>query len=258
MANVLSQVNIVDGQIVEAHHISQSINAFTGVEAYDISLSGSFNMTGSINGEPLRINPLTSSYAINALYAANAIAVFPYYGNATISGSLGVTGESLFEGPIAGLFNTAIESFALGSIVSGNYNIAIGNSALINNLTGADNIAIGESSLSNNTIGADNIAIGYNILPSNTIENGNIAIGENVGNNVTSNNNIAIGSEIDFDNFNSLALGHNITVGTDNELHIGSDTDPVGTFLSASIGSPPTDWQVYINETLVNISITPI
>jgi hypothetical protein len=255
MANVLSQVNIVDGQIVEAHHISQSINAFTGVEAYDISLSGSFNMTGSINGEPLRINPLTSSYAINALYAADAIAAFPYYGNATISGSLGVTGESLFEGPIAGLFNTAIESFALGSIVSGNYNIAIGNSALLNNLTGADNIAIGESSLSNNTIGADNIAIGYNTLPSNTIENGNIAIGENVGNNVTSIN-IAIGSEIDFDNFfNSFALGHNITVGTDNELHIGSATDPVGTFISASIGAPPTAWQVYINETLVNFEL---
>jgi hypothetical protein len=249
MANVLSQVNIVDGQIVEAHHISQSINAFTGVEAYNISLSGSFNMTGSINGEPSRINPLTASYAITALYAINAIAVFPYYGNATIIGSLGVTGESLFEGPIAGLFNTAIGSNALLSIVSGNYNIAIGNSALYNNLTGADNIAIGESALSNNLTGADNIAIGYNTLPTNTVESNNIAIGENVGNNVTSNNNIAIGSEIDFNSFKSKALGHNITVGTNNELHIGSATNPIGTF----IGSPPDyAWQVYINETLVN------
>ena len=254
MASILSNVNIASGQTVRARHVTQSIDAFTGVKAYDISLSGSFNITGPINGEPLRINPLTSSYAITASYAIASIP-FPYYGNATISGSLGVTGESLFEGPIAGLFNTAIESFALGSIVSGNYNIAIGNSALINNLTGADNIAIGESSLSNNTIGADNIAIGYNTLPSNTIENGNIAIGENVGNNVTSIN-IAIGSEIDFDNFfNSFALGHNITVGTDNELHIGSATDPVGTFISASIGAPPTAWQVYINETLVNFEL---
>ena len=249
MANVLSQVNIVDGQIVEAHHISQSINAFTGVEAYDISLSGSFNMTGSINGEPLRINPLTSSYAITALYAVNAIAAFPYYGNATIIGSLGVTGESLFEGPIAGLENTAIRSNALFSIVSGTNNIAIGEYSLYNNLTGADNIAIGGFSLSNNTIGADNIAIGYNTLPSNITENGNIAIGENVGDNVGGNDNIAIGSGIDFNSFKSTALGHRIIVGTNNELHIGSVTDPVGTF----IGSPPDyAWQVYINGTLVN------
>jgi len=251
MANVLSQVNIVDGQIVEAHHISQSINAFTGVEAYNISLSGSFNMTGSINGEPSRINPLTASYAITALYAINALAVFPYYGNATIIGSLGVKGESLFEGPIGGLFNTAIGSFALLSIVSGNYNIAIGNSALYYNFVGTENIALGESSLYNNTTGADNIAIGYNTLSTNTVTSNNIAIGENVGANENGNNNIAIGGAIDFDDFSSPALGYNITVGNNNELHIGSATDPVGTL----IGSPPTDWQVYINETLVNFQL---
>ncbi len=106
MANVLSQVNIVDGQIVEAHHISQSINAFTGVEAYDISLSGSFNMTGSINGEPLRINPLTASYAMTASYTQTASYVEnaqtasfvtasnvygPYGSNSVISASYAVT-----------------------------------------------------------------------------------------------------------------------------------------------------------------------
>ncbi len=52
MANTLNQVNIETGNIVEAYHVTQSIDAFTGVVAYDISLSGSFNMTGSINGEP--------------------------------------------------------------------------------------------------------------------------------------------------------------------------------------------------------------
>jgi hypothetical protein len=250
MANVLSQVNIVDGQIVEAHHISQSINAFTGVKAYDISLSGSFNMTGSINGEPSRINPLTASYAIEALHAINSPPLFPYYGTATIIGSLGVTVVSLFEGPIAGLFNTAIGSLALSSIVSGQNNIAIGNSALYGNMTGTGNIALGESALYSNTTGADNIAIGYNTLPTNTVESNNIAIGENTGANVGGNGNTAIGNGIDFDgNGKIISLGHNITVGTNSELHIGSATNPIGTF----IGSPPDyAWQVYINETLVN------
>ena len=250
MANVLSQVNIVDGQIVEAHHISQSINAFTGVEAYDISLSGSFNMTGSINGQPLRINPLTASYAIEALHALSPPAIFPYYGTATIIGSLGVTGTSLFEGPIAGLYNTAIGSSALFNIVHGQHNIAIGNSALYENKTGTGNIALGRNALSSNLTGADNIAIGYNTLLYNTIKSNNIAIGDNTGANVSSNENIAIGNGIDFDgNGKIISLGHNITVGTNNELHIGSATDPIGTF----IGSPPDyAWQVYINGTLVN------
>jgi hypothetical protein len=250
MANVLSQVNIVDGQIVEAHHISQSINAFTGVEAYDISLSGSFNMTGSINGQPSRINPLTASYAIEALHAINSPPLFPYYGTATIIGSLGVTGTSLFEGPIAGLYNTAIGSLALSSIVSGQNNIAIGYRALYGNMTGTGNIALGESALGSNLTGADNIAIGYKALSTNTVESNNIAIGENTGANMNSNENIAIGNGIDFNiNGKIISLGHNITASTSTDLYIGSATNPIGTF----IGSPPDyAWQVYINGTLVN------
>jgi len=72
MANTLNQVGIETGNIVEAYHITQSIDAFTGTVDYDIYLSGSFNMTGSINGEPGIINPLTASYAITTSYAETA------------------------------------------------------------------------------------------------------------------------------------------------------------------------------------------
>ena len=72
MANILSQIGIETTNIVEAWHVTQSIDAFTGVVDYDISLSGSFNMTGSINGEPGVINPLTASYAITTSYAESS------------------------------------------------------------------------------------------------------------------------------------------------------------------------------------------
>ena len=37
---------------VESWHVSQSVDAFTGVAAYDILLSGSFSLTGSLtNGD---------------------------------------------------------------------------------------------------------------------------------------------------------------------------------------------------------------
>jgi len=72
MANTLNKTGITTGNTVEAYHVTQSIDAFTGTEAYNISLSGSFNMTGSINGEPGVINPLTASYAISSSYALSA------------------------------------------------------------------------------------------------------------------------------------------------------------------------------------------
>ena len=51
MANQLSKTGIADTQTLYAAHVTQSIDAFTGVEAYDISISGSLNTTGSLNND---------------------------------------------------------------------------------------------------------------------------------------------------------------------------------------------------------------
>jgi hypothetical protein len=72
MAKTLNKTGITTGNTVEAYHVTQSIDAFTGIDAYDISLSGSFNMTGSINGQPGVINPLTASFSISSSYALSA------------------------------------------------------------------------------------------------------------------------------------------------------------------------------------------
>lgn len=89
MAKTLNQIGIATGNTVEANHVTQSIDAFTGAEAYDISLSGSFNMTGSINGEPGVINPLTASYAVTASYALDALSAS--YAPSALSASYALT-----------------------------------------------------------------------------------------------------------------------------------------------------------------------
>ena len=53
MAKILSKAGITTGNTVEDFHVTQSIDAFTGIDAYDISLSGSFNLTGSLFVEGL-------------------------------------------------------------------------------------------------------------------------------------------------------------------------------------------------------------
>ena len=68
MARILSNTGIVSGQTVEAQQVSQSIDAFSAVNQkdYDISVSGSFKVTGSQFIEPdtllTQIKPFILSY----------------------------------------------------------------------------------------------------------------------------------------------------------------------------------------------------
>jgi hypothetical protein len=50
MALNLSTTGIVDGQIITAAQITQSINALTGTEAYNVIISGSFSLNGGTTG----------------------------------------------------------------------------------------------------------------------------------------------------------------------------------------------------------------
>jgi hypothetical protein len=122
----LSKSNILNGNIVQAADVSQSVDAFTGIEGYSISLSGSFAFSGATTGSGFfqnAINALSGSsvyVASNSSTNANYTLVFknssdaldnfyqlaadgtngPYYnpstnvlgganGNLTISGSVG-------------------------------------------------------------------------------------------------------------------------------------------------------------------------
>lgn len=89
MALTLSKTNITTGNIINASDVTQSIDAFTKQAAYDITLSGSFQMTGShssFNGYTGSLlgtsswaesssQALTSSYTSNAGFA-NALSGF--------------------------------------------------------------------------------------------------------------------------------------------------------------------------------------
>ena len=47
MANTLSKVNISNSNTIQAWQVSQSVDAFTGISEYDITISGSLTITGS-------------------------------------------------------------------------------------------------------------------------------------------------------------------------------------------------------------------
>jgi len=67
---VLSKSSIISGSKVETWHVTQSIDAFTGVKEYDITLSGSLTLTGSLNFGVIPNNILgTSSNAYTSSYS---------------------------------------------------------------------------------------------------------------------------------------------------------------------------------------------
>jgi hypothetical protein len=85
MANNLSKIGIVSLATIKPWHVSQSVDAFTGIQAYDITLSGSLVVTGSvaINGlsNPIQNSVLTYDANTGLIYytASSAFAVNNFY-----------------------------------------------------------------------------------------------------------------------------------------------------------------------------------
>lgn len=113
MAKILSLNGIVTGQTVEAEHVSQSILALTGLEAYDLTISGSLNVigtssfqmvsgsdfSGSYQGDGSRLTGITSSFItgsnVYGPFGANSILSSSYAATSSISGFATIASSSL-------------------------------------------------------------------------------------------------------------------------------------------------------------------
>tara|TARA_R110002012_G_scaffold45353_3_gene120647 strand:- start:43858 stop:45753 length:1896 start_codon:yes stop_codon:yes gene_type:complete len=92
MAKQLSKTDILDGQLATAAQVTQSIDALTGDDGYDITISGSLVVTGStdLNGNLA----ITGFPNVSASLASSGLGNgFPFTGSAGITGSLELTGS---------------------------------------------------------------------------------------------------------------------------------------------------------------------
>ena len=69
MALTLSKTGIAQDQTINAWHVTQSVDALTGTAAYNITLSGSLTLTGSVDS----FNGYTGSLFGTASYASQAL-----------------------------------------------------------------------------------------------------------------------------------------------------------------------------------------
>jgi hypothetical protein len=108
MALTLSKTNITTGNIINASDITQIVDAFTKQEAYDITLSGSFQMTGShrsLNGYTGSLLG-TASYAISALTSSFAL-TSSIATSSSFAVSASVSNTTNFASSISGLVRTS-------------------------------------------------------------------------------------------------------------------------------------------------------
>ena len=68
MAKQFIYNGILTGETIEASQVSQSVDAFTGADAYDITVSGSLELTGSLK--------VTGSVVLKSVYENNTATPF--------------------------------------------------------------------------------------------------------------------------------------------------------------------------------------
>lgn len=153
MANTLSKAGIETSNTVEAWHVTQSIDALTGTDAYDITISGSLtlqdgtegpnkiatsdnngtisftsNITASLYGTASwALNSISSSYTPTASYALNTISAS--YSTTSTSASYALNSTSASYAP--NIFNSD------GTITS-NRTASLGSNALLFDGTNSD------------------------------------------------------------------------------------------------------------------------
>ena len=125
MAKNLSLSGIQTGQAIEAKHVTQSIEAFTGAEAYDITVSGSLTVQGPVQGTAGTLNNFSPSYALTASYALNGGS------GGGGGGSVGTLQQVMESGSITTLVITASAGISSsGAIISPSFTGSLSGSAL--------------------------------------------------------------------------------------------------------------------------------
>jgi len=136
MAQTLSKTNIINGQTVQAWNVTQSVDAFTGTQAYDITVSGSFTFSGATTGSGYFANAVSSSRSISSSYSiSSSVAISSSYAASSLSSSYASSSLSSSYATSASLAissNQLLDQFYDNntSVVAANFKFIAGKNAM--------------------------------------------------------------------------------------------------------------------------------
>lgn len=136
MAKILSNAGIVTGLPVEAEHVSQSVNALTGAEAYDITISGSLVVNGltyPYTDGPADLPILTDGNGNLSIRVLDTVPTASYVSSSNVDGPHGfnsVISSSYAISASQAIYSVLASSslFAINALQSENSNTAISSS----------------------------------------------------------------------------------------------------------------------------------
>ncbi len=165
MAKQLSKQDIVTRKVVKPWHVSQSVDAFTGTEAYDITISGSLTVTGSV-----LLNGLSTSSQANVLTFDETTGQLYY----TASSAIGGGGSSIDTGSF--VTTSSFNSF------TGSYNTGSFTGSFTGSLVGTSSYAITASHALNVSVQTSGSSLySTNPVTSGFSTNNSIFLGANAG-----------------------------------------------------------------------------
>jgi hypothetical protein len=173
---VLSKTGITNSQTIQASHITQSIDALTGqVTDYDITISGSLTLTGSFriaNGAITSSGAISSSAGLfgttlrtsGAITSSGAISssagllgtTLTATDNATVGGTLGVTGATTLTGALTASIISASSNITASSILANNYRTLVSASFINSGSRNVDASVTGSVYWVGNLVGGGN------------------------------------------------------------------------------------------------------
>lgn len=205
-------------------------NTSFGFETNSTTNNNSF--TTAFGSQALRANNNSglrnSAFGALALFSNNSgvdntgIGQAALYSNLSANNNTAV-GQGALTFNSTGSSNTAVGQAALNSNTNNSNNTAVGKSALFAS-TGSNNTGLGHNALIANTTGNANTSVGQNSLSSNTSTHNNTAVGWSALSLTTSSGNVGVGYNAGVNALisNSIAIGLNANVGSDNGIAIGS------------------------------------
>jgi hypothetical protein len=179
MAKNLSKSGILTGQTIEASEISQSIDALTGIEAYNLTFSGSLNLLGCVVTGSIS-NAITASHALNSSGFTPSLSTDIIARNITSSGNVTSVGFISASGGSGG-GNIIGTNFSSNPVGTGVNKITMATSNRIdiapNNTTA---IRVTDSLVTNNknTFVNGHITASSNISASGILQSPQIQIGK--------------------------------------------------------------------------------
>jgi len=226
MALTLSNAGISSGSLIEAAHVSQSIDALTGVEAYDITISGSLTTTGSVY-----FNGLGTSSATNILtYNPSTKKIFNTSSFNWIPGTaLTASYVNLVAGPNINI-NQVGTAFGISASLTSSY-------APFNNFTGSYNTGSFTGSFTGSLLGTASYI--------------NLVAGPNIEINHT-NNVFEITQSININNLNGVLITASLDTGSIKFTKYDNST------FNVPIPYPPYQGYLYDNIPIGNAPFNPL